>query len=354
VRIVGNHLVLAYLANAHSEVQIATLDGKPVRKMDLPGLGTAGGMVGREDEDDAYYSFNSFVQTPQIFRTSVKTGKTVLWEEIKYPVDMSPYLTEQVWYPSKDGTKVSMFVTHRKDMAKSGDNPTLLTGYGGFNLAKTPGFAALYAVFLEHGGVIAMPNLRGGGEYGEEWHRAGARQHKQNVFDDFNAAADFLVAEKFTRPERLAIYGGSNGGLLVGAAMTQRPDLYRAVVCAVPLLDMVRYHLFGSGRTWIEEYGSSEDAELFKAIYAYSPYHRVKAGTPYPALLMLSADSDDRVDPMHARKFVAAIQHATTSKLPVLLRVEKNAGHGGADLRRQKVEESADAVSFLMQQLGMK
>jgi prolyl oligopeptidase len=354
VHVIGNHLVLEYLKNATSELEIHALDGKLVRKVELPGLGSMSGVVGREDEDDTYFGFVSFTQTPQIFRTSVKTGKTSLWEEVKVPIDMSPYTTEQVWYKSKDGTRVSMFLVRRKDLERNGDNPTLLTGYGGFNVSRTPTFGASYAVFLEHGGVVAMPNLRGGGEYGEDWHRGGSLANKQNVFDDFISAAEWLVAEKITRPERLAISGGSNGGLLVGAAMTQRPDLFRAVMCSAPLLDMVRYHLFGSGRTWIDEYGSAEDPELFKVLHAYSPYHRVKDGTSYPALLMLSPDSDDRVDPLHARKFVAAIQHATASKRPVLFRIEKNAGHGGADLRRQKVEESADGFAFIMEELGMK
>jgi prolyl oligopeptidase len=283
----------------------------------------------------------------------VKTGKSTLWAEIKVPIDTSNLTSQQVWYTSKDGTKISMFLVHRKDMAKNGENPTLLTGYGGFSVGMTPYFSGSDATFVQAGGVVAIPNLRGGSEYGEDWHKAGMLDKKQNVFDDFIAAAEWLVAEKITRPDKIAISGGSNGGLLVGAAMVQRPDLFRAVACAVPLLDMVRYHLYGAGRTWISEYGSPEDEKLFPTLYGYSPYHHVKEGTKYPALLMLSADNDDRVDPMHARKFVAAIQRASTSGLPVWLRVERQAGHSGSDQRQKSVEKSADVFAFLFAQLGM-
>jgi prolyl oligopeptidase len=260
----------------------------------------------------------------------------------------------QVRYPSRDGTQVSMFLVHKKDHKPDGKTPVLLHGYGGFNSSMTPYFSASAVVWVEHGGIFAVPNLRGGGEYGEDWHKAGMLANKQNVFDDFIGAAEYLIREDYTSADRLAIMGGSNGGLLVGAAMTQRPELFRAVVCAVPLLDMVRYHLFGSGRTWIPEYGSAEDPELFKALHAYSPYHRVQHNTAYPAMLMMTADSDDRVDPMHARKFTAAIQWATSAAdKPVLMRVERNAGHGGADLVKQNVERNADQFAFLLWQLGV-
>ena len=231
-----------------------------------------------------------------------------------------------------------------------GSTPYLLSGYGGFNISLTPQFRAGRFVWLEQGGGLAIPNLRGGGEYGEDWHRGGMLLNKQNTFDDFIAAAEFLVAKGYTRRDRLAIQGGSNGGLLVGAVMVQRPEMFRAVACHVPLLDMLRYHRFGAGRTWISEYGSAEDPEQFKAIHAYSPYHRVERA-PYPALIVLSADSDDRVDPMHARKFTAAVQHATTSGRPVLLRVESRAGHGGGDMVKKQVEADADVYAFLLQQL---
>lgn len=353
-RVVGGKLVLSYSRNAFDEIEVRDLKGKLVRKVELPGLGSASGFIGLPDEDDAYFYYSSFTEVPQIFKTSVKTGKTELWEKVNIPVDTSNFVAEQVWYPSKDGTKVSMFVVRNKDTKLDGTNPTLLYGYGGFNVSMSPGFSSRAVVWLENGGVYAVANLRGGGEYGEQWHRAGMLESKQNVFDDFAGAAEFLIAKNYTRADKLAIMGGSNGGLLVGAAMTQRPDLYGAVVCAVPLLDMVRYHLFGSGRTWIAEYGTAEKAEQFEYLHAYSPYHHVKPGTAYPALLMLAADSDDRVDPMHARKFTAYIQAASTSDRPALLRIEENAGHGGADMVRKNVEKNVDTFAFLLDQLRPK
>ena len=341
-------------AYARAQLEIRTLDGAPVRRVELPGIGSIAGVVAEPDQDEAYFRWSSFTEVPKIFRTSIRTGRTTLWETIRYPADTSGFTTDQVFYSSKDGMRVSMFLVHRKDMTRNGDNPTLLYGYGGFNVNFTPAFSAAVVAWLERGGVYALPNLRGGGEYGEEWHRAGMLEKKQNVFDDFIAAAECLVEQKITRPERLAIWGGSNGGLLVGAAMVQRPDLFRAAVCAVPLLDMVRYHLVGAGKTWTGEYGSAEDASQFSALYAYSPYHHVQQGAAYPALLVESADSDDRVDPMHARKFAAAVQWATSSGRPVLLRIEKNAGHAGADVIRQFVELHADTLAFLVDQLGMR
>jgi prolyl oligopeptidase len=352
-QIVGEKLVLVWLKNASNELEVRELDGKVLRKVPLPGIGTAPGMAGNPDEDTGYFAFTSFTQPMQIYKTSIKSGETRLWAEVKLPIDASPYTVEQVWYPSKDGTQVSMFVVHRKDMPKDGSTPFLLSGYGGFNVSMTPTFNSSIYPWLESGGGFAMPNLRGGGEYGESWHRAGMGTKKQNVFDDFIGAAEWLLKNSYTRPERLAIRGGSNGGLLVGAAMTQRPDLFRAVICSVPLLDMVRYHLFGSGKTWIPEYGSSEKEEEFRAIFAYSPYHHVESGKKYPALLMMSADADDRVDPMHARKMVAKVQAAYPAGRPVLLRIEKHSGHGGADLVKQAVEQSADSYVFLMKELGV-
>jgi prolyl oligopeptidase len=351
--IVGEHLVVVYLKNASNHIEVRTLDGKLVREVPLPTLGSTG-VAGNPDDDEAYYSFTSYTVPTQIFRTSIKSGETSLWNEVKLPIEPKPYLVEQVWYPSKDGTKISMFVVRRKDMPKDGSTPFLLTGYGGFNVNETPYFSGSLYLWLEAGGGFASPNLRGGGEYGEDWHRAGMLDKKQNVFDDFIGAAEFLVKNGYTKPERLAIRGGSNGGLLMGAALTQRPDLFRAVICEVPLLDMVRYHLFGSGRTWIPEYGSAENKKDFEWLYAYSPYHHVQKGVKYPAVLIMSADSDDRVDPMHARKMAALLQADSSSGRPVLLRIEKNAGHGGADLIKQNVEAAADIYAFLMQQLGVK
>ncbi len=351
--IVGEHLVLTYLRNAASELQIHDLEGKLVRKIELPGIGTSYGINGNPDEDTGYFGFTSFTDPQIIFQTSIKTGKSKQWARIKLPVDTSRLVTEQVFYPSKDGTKVSMFIIRSRDAKQDGKNPTLLFGYGGFNVSLTPGFSSSRVVFLERGGIYAIPNLRGGGEYGEEWHRAGMLLRKQNTFDDYVAAAEFLIKEGWTQPAHLAIQGGSNGGLLVGAAMTQRPDLFKAVICAVPLLDMLRFHLFGSGKTWVPEYGSAEDPAQFKALYGYSPYRLAADAGPrgYPAVLFDSADHDDRVDPMHARKLAALVQHAQTASAPVLLRIERNAGHGGADMVKSTVERVADQILFLESQI---
>jgi prolyl oligopeptidase len=352
VQVVGGHLVLTLMKDVHADLRIHDLDGKLVRDIELPGIGASFGMTGNPDDDVAYFSFQSFTIPTRIYETKISTGKTELWEQVEVPIDPEPYKVEQVWYESKDGTKVPMFVVTRKDIELDGSTPFLLYGYGGFNVNMRPYFRASIYPWLEAGGGYAVPNLRGGGEFGEEWHKAGMLHNKQNVFDDFIAAAEYLVDNGYTSPDKLGIKGGSNGGLLVGAAMTQRPDLFGAVICGVPLLDMVRYHLFGSGKTWISEYGSADDAEQFETLYAYSPYHQVEKAD-YPSLLMMAADSDDRVDPMHARKFVAAVQHADTNDDPTLLRIERNAGHGGADLIRKYVAEDADETAFLMHELGL-
>jgi len=349
VSVVGGQLIATYLRNAATEVEVRTLDGKPVRKVALPALGTSGGISGNPDEDTGYFAYTSFTEPQVIYKTSIKTGKVSEWARIKLPIDTSQLETEQVFYPSKDGKKISMFIISKKGTPKNGKNPTILYGYGGFNVSQTPAFSSSRAVWLERGGVYAIANLRGGGEYGEEWHRDGMLLKKQNVFDDFIAAGEYLVKEGWTSPEHLAISGGSNGGLLVGAVATQRPELFKAVVCGVPLLDMIRYHLSGSGKTWISEYGSAEDPAQFAAIYAYSPYRvAVDAGArAYPAVLFDSSDHDDRVDPLHARKLAAVMQAAQTAKAPILLRIEKNAGHGGADMVKQTVEKIADQYAFL-------
>ena len=353
VNLVGGHLALNYLKDVVNELRVVTLEGKPVRTVALPGVGVASSLLGREDRDDAYFIFDALTSPPQVYKTSVSTGKTALWARVELPIQPERFKVRQVFYPSKDGTQVPLFLVHRKDLKQDGTNPTLLNGYGGFNISMQPSFRASIYPWLEAGGVYALVALRGGGEYGKEWHEAGRLHRKQNVFDDFHAAAEYLVREGYTRPEKLAITGGSNGGLLVGAAMTQRPELYGAVVCAVPLLDMVRYHLFGSGRTWIPEYGTAEQAADFPVLHAYSPYHHVRAGVRYPPLLMLAADHDDRVDPMHARKFVAAVQAASPSSLS-LLRIESNAGHGGADQVAKAIESSADTYAFLFEVLGVR
>jgi prolyl oligopeptidase len=306
--------------------------------------------VGDPDDDEAYFSFTSFTYPSEIYEYSVRAGTSKLWNRLQVPVDPSLYEVEQVFFASKDGTRVPMFLVHAKGAPRGGNAPTILYGYGGFQSSVTPVFNSGIYPWLERGGVYAFVNLRGGGEYGEAWHRAGMRHEKQHVFDDFIAAAEYLVREKVTSPDHLVIRGASNGGLLVGAALTQRPDLFRVALCGVPLLDMVRYHRFGSGKTWIEEYGSSDDADDFRALFAYSPYHHVERGTKYPSVLLLSADSDDRVDPLHARKFAAALQDASTNG-PVLLRVERHSGHGGADLVRAAVEKGADEYAFALSEI---
>ncbi|MEZ4366650.1 MAG: prolyl oligopeptidase family serine peptidase [Kofleriaceae bacterium] len=345
--VVGEHLV-PYLRRAASETRCTPSTARwcarsPRRRWAPPA-------AMRPDEDTGYWLFSVVHRAVGDPRPRSRPRVTE-WARVTLPIDTSAFVAEQVFYPSKDGTEISMFIIHGKDVAKDGTAPTILYGYGGFNVSLTPGFSSSRAVWLEQGGVYAIPNLRGGGEYGEDWHKGGMLLAKQNVFDDFLAAARYLIAEGWTSPPHLAIHGGSNGGLLVGAAMTQAPELFGAVVCAVPLLDMVRYHLFGSGKTWVPEYGSAEDPAQFAALHAYSPYHRVVDGVRYPALLMDAADHDDRVDPMHARKFVAAVQHATGGDAPVWLRIERNAGHGGADQVKAAVERTTDMFAMLLARL---
>ena len=351
--IVGGYFAIASLKKAVSVVELFTLAGKRVREVELPGLGTASNLVGDEDDDEAFFGFSSLTMPPQVFRTSVKSGKSEVYSQVHVPVDPSSFEVRQVFYPSKDGTLISMFVVAKKDVVLNGNNPVLLYGYGGFDVSLRSSFTSFIYPWLEAGGVYAMPNLRGGGEYGKAWHDAGKGARKQNVFDDFHAAAEYLIKEKWTNPRRLAIRGGSNGGLLVGVAMTQRPELFRAVVCAVPLLDMVRYHLYGSGKTWVPEYGDPEVPAELETLIAYSPCAHVKPGTNYPSLLMMSADHDDRVDPFHARKFVAMVQGMTKGQGTSWLRIEMHAGHGGADQVAKSIESSVDQLAFLFSTLGV-
>jgi prolyl oligopeptidase len=348
--IVGHALSLAYLKDVVTQLELRDENGKLVRRIELPTLGASGGLSGVVDDDLAYYSFQSFTYPTEIYETSVKTGKTSTFYKLKVPVDPTKFAVDQLFASSKDGTRVPFFVVRAKELVKNGSTPTVLFGYGGFQAALTPSFSSSIYPWLEHGGIWVVANLRGGSEYGEEWHRHGMRLEKQHVFDDFFAVGEELIRQGFTKPEKLAAMGASNGGLLVGAALIQRPSLFRVALCGVPLLDMIRYHLFGSGKTWIEEYGFSDDADDFKALYEYSPYHHVTKGTEYPATLLLSADSDDRVDPMHARKFAAELQWASAGG-PVLLRVEKHSGHGGADLVRSAVEKLADEYAFAFDQM---
>jgi prolyl oligopeptidase len=350
--IIGNHLVLDRLENVTSQVDICDLDGKLVRHLDLPGLGSLAELEGEPDHDDLFYGFVNFTTPLKIYQTTVTDPSQKLWAEIKFPVDPSPYTVEQKFFASKDGTQVPMFIVHRKDIAMDGSTPFMIYGYGGFGLSQTPFFAAGWYPFLEAGGGYALVNLRGGGEFGEKWHQDGMLLKKQHVFDDCIGAAEYLIANKYTSPAHLAVRGGSNGGLLVGAVITQRPDLFRAAVCEVPLLDMIRFPLFGSGKTWVPEYGSPENAEQFKALYAYSPYHHIKPGVQYPSLLMCTAANDDRVDPMHARKFVAKMQADSGDSNPILLRLEAESGHGGGDQVKKTIEMGTDVWGFLIHELG--
>ncbi|MGE5324060.1 MAG: prolyl oligopeptidase family serine peptidase, partial [Actinomycetota bacterium] len=301
----------------------------------------------------AFYTFNSFYIAPTIYRYDVGNGKQSVWFKTDNPIRADRYEVKQVWYTSKDGTRVPMFIAHEKGIKLDGSHPTLLTGYGGFDIAMDPRFSAFAAEWIASGGVYALPNLRGGSEFGEAWHHAGMLEKKQNVFDDFIAAAEWLIRNKYTTPEKLAIRGASNGGLLVGAALTQRPDLFAAVICGYPLLDMLRYEKFLVARYWVPEYGSAENADQFKFIYAYSPYQHVKAGTKYPAVLFITGDSDTRVAPLHARKMTALLQADNGSDKPILLHYDTDAGHSGGAPVSKQIENTTRELSFLMWQLGM-
>ena len=355
--IFGGMLFAQYEKNATSELQRFDLAGKPLGEVRLPALGTAAGIGGRWDRKEMFFGFQSFTIPASVYQVDLSSGQTSLWDRVHAPIDPSAYDVQQVWFSSKDGTKVPMFVFHKKGLELNGKNPTLLTGYGGFNISLTPSFSAARYLWLEHGGVFAVVNLRGGAEFGEDWHRAGMLDKKQNVFDDFIAAAEFLISDKITDKDHLAIQGGSNGGLLVGAALTERPELFRAVVCQVPLLDMLRYQHFQIAKLWIPEYGSADDPKQFEWLYAYSPYHHVKAGTDYPAILFMTAESDTRVDPMHAKKMAALMQaeaaNGQSRDRPILLRIESKAGHGAGKPLAKQIEEGVDVYSFLFWQLGV-
>lgn len=349
--VVGGHLVCEYLRNASSALQLRTLEGALVREIELPAIGTVAGWGGEWDGDELLFGFTSYTYAPSVFRHEISSGATELWDRVQAPIDPDQFEVRQVWYPSRDQTPISMFVIHRKGLELDGERPTLLYGYGGFNISLTPSFARGAYNLLEQDGVYVIANLRGGGEYGEEWHRAGMLANKQNVFDDCIAAAEYLIAHGYTRPERLALMGGSNGGLLVGAVTTQRPDLFRAAVCAVPLLDMVRYHLFRIARLWIPEYGDPDNSEQFPALFAYSPYHHVRDGECYPAMLITAAESDTRVDALHARKFAARLQAAQGCDRPILLRLETKAGHGVGKPLSKVIDEQVDLWGFLLNEL---
>ncbi|MCC5640482.1 prolyl oligopeptidase family protein [Nostoc sp. CHAB 5844] len=354
VSILNNQFVADYLQDARSQIKIFDLKGQFVREVELPGVGSAGGFGGKRDDRETFYSFTSFTTPGTIYRYDMVTGKSELFRQPKVEFNPDDYETKQVFYHSKDGTKVPMFITNKKGIKLDSNNPTYLYAYGGFNISLTPTFSVSMLVWMEMGGVYAMPNIRGGGEYGEEWHQAGMKDKKQNVFDDFIAAAEWLIANKYTKPAKLAIAGGSNGGLLVGACITQRPDLFEAALPAVGVMDMLRFHKFTIGWAWTAEYGSPDNAEDFKTLYAYSPLHNLKANTAYPATLITTADHDDRVVPAHSFKFAAALQAAHQGDAPVLIRIETKAGHGAGKPTTKIIEEAADKWAFLVRTLDIK
>ena len=348
----GGRLAVSYLEDVRPRVAIYDLDGTHVRDIAFDTVGSVGGGVGSWESSEAFFTFETFHVPSTIYRYDLEAGERTVWAAAALPVAAGAYQVTQQWFRSKDGTRVPLFIVHRPDVALDGSNPTYLTGYGGFNLSLTPAFSALATTWLEAGGVFALANMRGGGEFGEAWHQAGMLANKQNVFDDFIAAAEHLIAAGYTSSARLAIGGGSNGGLLVGAVSNQRPELFGAVVCTYPLLDMVRYHQFLVASFWVPEYGSSEDPEQFGWLHAYSPYHNVTDGGDYPATLYISGDGDTRVAPLHARKMAALMQARNGSDNPILLRYHTQAGHSGGQPVSQQIDQLVDTVSFLLWQVG--
>lgn len=349
----GGKLFASYLKDASSQKVQYSLDGKLEHKIELPGVGTAGGFGAKKEDNAFFYSFTSFTYPPTIFRYDIKTGKSELFRKSEVKFDPAAYETKQVFYTSKDGTKVPMFITHKKGLKMDGNNPTLLYAYGGFNVNITPSFSVANMVFIENGGVYCVANLRGGGEYGEDWHKGGMLNKKQNVFDDFIAGAEFLIREKYTSSEKLAIRGGSNGGLLIGACITQRPELFKVALPQVGVLDMLRYHKFTVGWGWAVEYGSSDNKEQFDYLIKYSPLHNIKKGTCYPATLVTTADHDDRVVPAHSFKFAAALQEAQGCDNPTLIRIDSKAGHGAGKPTSKMIDEAADIWSFVFYNMGV-
>jgi prolyl oligopeptidase len=353
VGLIADRFVAHYLKDARTQIKIHDIDGKFLTEVDFPGIGSASGFDGKRDHTETFYTFSSFAVPPSIYRYDMLTGKSTLYRRSQVKFDADKYETQQVFYESKDGTKVPMFITHRKGITLDGSHPTLLYGYGGFNIPITPRFAISRVMWLEMGGIYAVANIRGGGEYGEKWHKAGTKLDKQNVFDDFIAAAEWLIKKKYTSTPKLAIQGRSNGGLLVGACETQRPDLYGACLPGVGVMDMLRFHKFTAGRFWTDDYGSSDNPEEFEALYGYSPYHNIKDGTKYPPTLITTADTDDRVVPGHSFKFAARIQRAQAGDAPVLIRIETKAGHGAGTPTAKIIEEIADEWAFLVKALDM-
>ncbi len=354
-RIINNHFVIVYTEDVKHNIEIYTLDGKFVKKLKLPTSGTVSGLSGRQNDTEMFFGFTSFLFPLNVYRYDFKTGKLELFFESKLKgFNVDDYVVKQVFYESKDGVKVPMYIVHKKDLKLDGNNPALLYGYGGFNISIMPSFSAIRLLWLEIGGVYAVANLRGGSEYGEDWHQAGMLDKKQNVFNDFISAGEWLIKNGYTNSKKLVINGRSNGGLLVAACMVQRPDLFGAVVCEVPVIDMLRYHKFTVGRYWVPEYGNAEaNPEHFKFLYAYSPLHNVKKGVVYPPTIITTADHDDRVVPLHAYKFAATLQSANAGDTPILLRVETKAGHGAGKPTSKVIEEQADIYAFIFRVLGL-
>lgn len=351
---VDHRFILNYLKDAYTKVRIHDLNGKLVSEVEFPGIGSAEGFAGKSTDKETFYSFTGFTTPTTIYRYDTTTGKSTIFRQPKVEFNSSDFETRQVFYRSKDGTKVPMFITHKRGLKLDGNNPTYLYGYGGFNVSLSPAFSVGNLVWMELGGVYAQPNLRGGGEYGEEWHQAGMKLRKQNVFDDFIGAAEWLIQNKYTSTPKLSIGGGSNGGLLVGAALTQRPDLFGAALPAVGVMDLLRFQKFTIGWAWVSDYGSSENSEEFKALYAYSPLHNIKSGTSYPPTMVTTADHDDRVWPGHSFKFAATLQAAQAGSAPVLIRIETKAGHGAGKPTSKIIDEIADRWAFLVKTLEMK
>jgi prolyl oligopeptidase len=350
----GGKIFANYLVDVKTVVKQFDMSGKLEREVQLPGIGTAGGFGGKLEDKHLYYSFTSFTFPTTIYKYDIASGKSDLYEKPKVDFDPEAYETKQVFYTSKDGTKVPMFIVHKKGIELNGKNPTMLYGYGGFSVSLQPSFSTSRIVWLENGGIYAQPNLRGGGEYGEKWHQAGTKMNKQNVFDDFIAAAEYLIKEKYTSSDYLAISGGSNGGLLVGATMTQRPDLMKVAFPAVGVMDMLRYHKFTAGAGWAYDYGTADDSkEMFEYLYKYSPVHALKPGTKYPATMVTTADHDDRVVPAHSFKFAATLQENHVGDNPVLIRIETNAGHGAGTPISKTIEQVADQYSFAWYNMGI-
>ncbi|MBE9119960.1 S9 family peptidase [Tychonema sp. LEGE 07199] len=354
IGILNNQFIASYLKDAYTQIKIFNLEGCFVREIALPGIGSAGGFGGKRHDTETFYAYTSFTAPNTIYRYNMVTDESTIYRKPNVDFDPEGYETKQVFYPSKDGTHVPMFITHKKGLQLDGNNPTYLYGYGGFGISLTPSFSVSRVVWLEMGGVYVTACLRGGGEYGESWHQAGTKLKKQNVFDDFISAAEWLIENKYTKPAKLAIAGGSNGGLLVGACMTQRPELFGAALPAVGVMDMLRFHKFTIGWAWISEYGSPENPEEFPTIRSYSPLHNLKSGTAYPATMITTADRDDRVVPAHSFKFASALQETQGGEKPVLIRIETKAGHGGGKPTAKVIEELADEWAFLVRELDIK